>query len=80
MATDGANADHARWPGVIWRKSARSNPSGNCVELAQLPTGEIGLRNSRDPQGPVLIYTRSEIRAFIASAKQGDWDDFVSPS
>ncbi|MPY79096.1 MAG: DUF397 domain-containing protein [Actinophytocola sp.] len=80
MATDRADADHTRWPGVIWRKSSRSNPSGNCVELAQLPTGEIGLRNSRDPQGVVLVYTRSEIGAFIASAKQGDLDDLVGSS
>lgn len=80
MATDQANADHARWPGVVWRKSTRSNPSGNCVELAQLPTGEIGIRNSRDPQGAVLICTRTEMRAFIASAKLGDWDDLVGSS
>ncbi|GAA5120817.1 DUF397 domain-containing protein [Haloechinothrix salitolerans] len=79
MATDRAN-DHARWPGVVWRKSTRSNPSGNCVELAWLPTGEIALRNSRDPQGAVLVYSRAEIGAFIASAKQGDWDDLVGVS
>lgn len=80
MATGGANAEHARWPGVVWRKSAHSNPSGNCVELARLPTGEIGIRNSRDPQGPVLICTRAEIRAVIASAKRGEWDDVVGPA
>ena len=47
--------------GVVWRKSHFSNPSGNCVELAELPDGRVAMRNSRDPEGPALIYTRAEI-------------------
>jgi hypothetical protein len=62
---------------VRWQKSRRSNPSGNCVELAQLPDGEIAMRNSRDPDGPALIYTREEIVAFILGARDGDFDNFV---
>jgi hypothetical protein len=51
---------------VTWQKSQRSNPSGNCVEMAALPGGEaIAVRNSRDPQGPALIFTRDEIAAFV---------------
>ena len=46
---------------VLWRKSRYSNPSGNCVEVAELPDGGIAVRNSRHPSGPVLIYTRTEI-------------------
>ena len=43
---------------IAWQKSARSNPSGNCVEMAALPEGQgIAVRNSRDPQGPALVYT-----------------------
>lgn len=38
--------------GVVWRKSHFSNPSGNCVELAELPDGRVAMRNSRDPEGP----------------------------
>jgi Domain of unknown function (DUF397) len=63
--------------GAHWQKSGRSNPSGNCVELAQLPHGEIAMRNSRDPDGPALIYTREEIVAFILGARDGDFDNFV---
>lgn len=63
---------------VQWRKSRRSNPSGNCVELAQLPDGAgVAVRNSRDPFGPALIYTAEEIEAFILGARDGDFDDFV---
>lgn len=63
--------------GVLWRKSRRSNPSGNCVELAELPGGAVAVRNSRHPAGPALIYTRDEIAAFIHGAKDGDFDDLV---
>ncbi len=62
---------------VTWRKSRRSNPYGDCVELARLASGEIAVRNSRDPSGPALIYTRAEIEAFIGGAKDGDFDDLI---
>jgi len=60
-----------------WQKSGRSNPSGNCVEIAALPGGGVAVRNSRDPEGPALIYTVAEIAAFIAGARDGDFDNLV---
>ncbi len=63
---------------VVWRKSHRSNPSGNCVEMARLTAGVIAIRNSRDPDGPALVYTRAEIGAFIRGIKDGDFDSFVA--
>ncbi len=65
-------------PPVTWQKSNRSNPSGNCVELAELPGGGIAIRNSRDPDGPVLIYTPDEINAFIQGARDGDFDHLLA--
>lgn len=62
---------------VTWQKSRRSNPSGNCVELAALPGGGVAVRNSRDPNGPALIYTSDEIAAFIAGARDGDFDNLI---
>ncbi|MCX2970941.1 DUF397 domain-containing protein [Streptomyces sp. TRM70308] len=64
--------------GARWRKSRRSNPSGNCVELAELPGGDVAVRNSRFPAGPALIYTDAEIAAFIQGAKDGDFDDLLT--
>jgi Domain of unknown function (DUF397) len=62
-----------------WHKSSRSNPSGNCVELAALPDGAgVALRHSRDPDGPALIYTHAEIEAFVRGAADGDFDQFLS--
>jgi hypothetical protein len=78
MATTYNGMPAAELAVATWQKSGRSNPSGNCVELAQLPGGaEIAVRNSRDPQGPALIYTRDEIVAFISGAKDGDFDNLV---
>jgi Domain of unknown function (DUF397) len=63
--------------GVAWRKSSHSNSQGNCVEFAELPDGSVAMRNSRFPQGPALVYTRAEISALLAGAKDGEFDDLA---
>jgi Domain of unknown function (DUF397) len=63
---------------VTWRKSRHSNSQGTCVEFADLPGGEVALRNSRHPDSPALIYTPAEIDAFIRGAKDGEFDDLLS--
>ena len=67
---------------VRWRsvRSAAVSPdaSGDAsVELALLDDGRIAMRNSADPHGPALIYTRAEIEALIGGAKDGDFDDLI---
>lgn len=70
---NGISADEL--PKVSWQKSHHSNPSANCVELAKLPDGAgIAMRNSRHPEGPVLVYTVDEIKAFLDGAKDGEFD------
>lgn len=62
-----------------WRKSSFSGPSGgNCVEVAEAADGGVAMRNSRDPEGAVLFYTRPEIDAFIRGAKAGEFDYLTS--
>jgi hypothetical protein len=76
MSTTPANGIAAtELVGAPWRKSSYSNSQGNCVEFAALPDGSVAVRNSRDPQGPALVYTRAEIAALIAGAKDGEFDD-----
>ncbi|MDT0464143.1 DUF397 domain-containing protein [Streptomyces gibsoniae] len=57
-----------------WIKSRRSSAEGNCVELAALADGRVAMRNSRDPDGPALVYTPAEVAAFLAGAKDGEFD------
>ena len=61
--------------GAQWRKSSFSNASGNCVEVAGLEDGSIAVRNSRDADGPALVYSRAEITAFLAGVRNGEFDD-----
>jgi hypothetical protein len=72
--------DHSTDPrldGVTWRKSRHSNPSGNCVEVAELRDGAVAIRNSRYPAGPALVCTRPEFAAFLASARDGEFDGLL---
>lgn len=63
--------------GLDWRKSQRSGPQGNCVELARLPEGGVAVRNSRDPKGPALVFTHAEMVAFLGGASDGEFDGMV---
>jgi Domain of unknown function (DUF397) len=60
--------------GVPWRKAQRSVGNGACVELARVD-GMIAMRDSKDPDGPVLMYTPAELSAFLHGAKAGEFDD-----
>lgn len=68
---------------TTWRKSSYSATEDTYVEVAELPGGDVAVRNSRDPEGPALVYTRAEMEAFAAGVKDGefDWadDDDLSP-
>ena len=63
---------------VVWRKSSYSNPSGNCVETARLPSGRMAVRDSKRPDGPVLIFTGTEWAAFVGGLREGAAGTIVS--
>jgi hypothetical protein len=59
---------------ATWWKSSRSANNCACVEVAVLPDGQIGVRDSKDQDGPVLLFTTLEWDAFIGGVKDGEFD------
>lgn len=60
-----------------WRKSSYSGGGLDCVELADLGDGRIGVRDSKDPDGPVIAFDPGSISAFLNGVKAGEFDDLV---
>jgi hypothetical protein len=57
-----------------WFKSTRSAANGACVEVAVLPR-VVAVRDSKDPDGPVLRFGTDAWRGFIESVRAGSFDD-----
>ncbi|NEA29797.1 DUF397 domain-containing protein [Actinomadura bangladeshensis] len=55
---------------LSWRRSSHSdNLGGNCVELAVSPKG-VGVRDSKDPDGPKILLAPTAFRALLTDLKQ----------
>jgi Domain of unknown function (DUF397) len=57
-----------RMSDVTWRKSSHSGSEGNCVEVAFTPD-VVGVRDSKNPDGPVLIFTSAQWRTFLVGVR-----------
>jgi hypothetical protein len=64
---------------LSWVKAKASSHNGACVELAAA-AGNIAMRDSKDPAGPVLVYTPAEFAAFLDGARNGEFDSLLSLS
>ncbi|MBO0852549.1 MAG: DUF397 domain-containing protein [Nocardia sp.] len=60
--------------GAQWFKSSRSKDTSACVEVAFLGADQIGVRDSKNPAGPALVFTPSEWDAFTCGVKDGQFD------
>jgi Domain of unknown function (DUF397) len=58
---------------AVWRKSTRTQQSGQCVEIATVDQ-VIGVRDSKDPAGPFLVFTRRAFAAFVRGVAHGELD------
>ena len=63
-------------PATHWIKSSLSFSNGNCVEVANLPGGRVGVRHSKDTEGPVVRFTPDEWHAFLGGVRNGEFDSF----
>ncbi|TDD64705.1 DUF397 domain-containing protein [Actinomadura rubrisoli] len=59
---------------AVWRKASRSTSEGGaCVELARFPA-TIGVRDSKDPEGPRVALPMSAVRELMTRIKRGELD------
>ncbi len=59
---------------AAWRKSRFCNGASACVEVAPLADGNVALRDSKEQDGPVLVFTPEEWAAFTAGVREGEFD------
>ena len=71
--TDKGVAPRAALAGAAYRKSSRSTAAGNCVEVADLPSGHRAVRDSKDAAGPILTFGPSAWATFTAGIRAGDF-------
>jgi len=57
---------------AVWRTSTYSGGNG-CVEVAFVD-GQVGVRDSKDREGPALVFTAREWEAFIGGARAGEFE------
>jgi hypothetical protein len=65
--------------GPEWVKSSLSLANGDCVEVASMPGGRIGVRDSKDVTGAILRFTPGEWDAFLEGVRKGEFDRFSQP-
>lgn len=53
---------------AVWRKSSHSSANGQCVEIARLDQA-MAVRDSKNPDGPKLIFTHQAWATFIRELK-----------
>lgn len=59
---------------LTWFKSTASSDNGACVEVAWAPADRVATRDSKDPYGPILLFTSAEWAAFVGSARAGEFN------
>ncbi|MGK8511379.1 DUF397 domain-containing protein [Nocardia asiatica] len=60
--------------GAHWFKSSHSGGGQDCVEIAFLDGGHVGVRDSKNRSSPALVFTPSEWDAFTAGIENGKFD------
>ncbi|MFI7668596.1 DUF397 domain-containing protein [Nocardia sp. NPDC049526] len=59
--------------GAAWFKSSYSQAGSECVEVAWLSDGVVGVRDSKNPTGPALVFAPADWDAFMAGIQDGEF-------
>jgi hypothetical protein len=73
-AQGGSGVGPAAAAAVDWRMSSWCAGNGDCVAVGRLPTGDVLVKDTKDPAGPQLRFDASEWRAFVAGVRAGEFD------
>ncbi|MFF2660289.1 DUF397 domain-containing protein [Kitasatospora sp. NPDC058032] len=60
--------------GATWFKSSYSQNGGACIEVSPNFLGLVPVRDSKNPEGPALVFLASAWRAFVAGVQAGEFD------
>ncbi|MFJ6214183.1 DUF397 domain-containing protein [Streptomyces sp. NPDC092296] len=61
-------------PRAQWRKSSYSNGGGgNCIEIAEQYPGTVPVRDSKDPEGPALVFSATAFSDFVRAVTAGEF-------
>jgi Domain of unknown function (DUF397) len=74
--TETITLSQAERSALAWLKAQSSSHNGQCVEIAATAS-VVAIRDSKDPDGPILVYTPAEFKAFLNGARNGEFDHFV---
>ncbi|WP_243436883.1 DUF397 domain-containing protein [Streptomyces sp. FH025] len=58
---------------VAWHKSSYSTQGGNCIEVAANAVHTVPVRDSKDPEGPALVFRADAWSAFVAAVRSGEF-------
>ncbi|MFJ9845632.1 DUF397 domain-containing protein [Kitasatospora sp. NPDC101155] len=59
--------------GIAWRKSTYSAQEGQCVEVADGFPGQMPVRDSKDPEGPALVFPAEAWQSFVSAVRAGEF-------
>jgi Domain of unknown function (DUF397) len=57
---------------LTWFTSSKSSGNGQCTMCARLPDGGMAVKDSKDPDGPVLLFSAGQWRAFTQDIRLND--------
>jgi Domain of unknown function (DUF397) len=60
---------------AFWFKSSYSDNGGTCVEVTREFAGLTPVRDSKDPNGPALVFPVQAWGAFVAAVRSGEFGE-----